>query len=210
MEIYQEKYGSCEIIFGPMGSGKTSKLTHELAMFADVGGKIGMKVLYINYIGDNRSTENNTQYVTTHSSQSKGNSKKIDEIKVEKLSEVDVSQYHVIGIDEGQFFSDIVETVRKWVLELNKKVIISSLDGDINMKPFGQVSQLICICEPDSIHKLASRCINCLYNGNPNVKAGFTKLRNNTTGSDITNYINIGGMDEYIPLCMKCYKEYMI
>jgi len=118
--------GSCKIIFGPMFSGKSTKLRQEITTLADVG----LKTLYINHSIDNRKTEAYDQIITTHHSGFKGLSDKIDVIKINALSRIDVSMYDAIAIDEGQFFDDIDEVVREWVLKDAKIVIIASLDGD--------------------------------------------------------------------------------
>src|SRR5437016_5373645 len=96
-------HGSCKIIFGPMFSGKSTRLREEITRFADTGSI----PLYINNFIDNRKTESQDQNITTHHSGFKGLSNKVVAIKVKNLSTVDVSEYDVIGIDEGQFFEDL-------------------------------------------------------------------------------------------------------
>ena len=59
----------------------------------------------------------------------------------------------VIGIDESQFFDDLVEFVLA-IERLNKIVIIAGLDGDSERKPFGQILQCIPLC--DSVVKLTA------------------------------------------------------
>lgn len=139
--------GSCKIIFGPMFSGKSTKLRQEMTTLADVGAK----VLYINHSKDSRNTESFDSNITTHHSGYKGLSNKIRPIKASKLSEIEINNYDAIGIDEGQFFDDLEVTVRDWVLNKNKHVIIASLDGNFLMGTFGQASRLISICDSGNI-----------------------------------------------------------
>lgn len=197
--------GSLEaIIFGPMYAGKTTKLMQRLTMFADVG----VPVLYINHVIDDRVTESSDDVVTSHNSQYKGSSHKVETIKVSSLDGVDVSRYSVIGIDEGQFFSDIVETVRKWVLEEGKHVFIASLDGDSNIKPFGRVHELICLCSPKGLYKLEAKCMNCLAESLNSdqfslVPAGFTFKK----AGDNSKQQDVGGVDKYLAVCLRCYQD---
>lgn len=204
--------GSLEaIIFGPMYAGKTTKLMQRLTMFADVG----VPVLYINHIVDDRVTEASDDIVTTHNSQYKGSSHKVDKIKVSVLDSVDISKYSVIGIDEGQFFSDIVGTVRKWVLEEGKHIFIASLDGDSNIRPFGRVHELICLCSPKGLYKLEAKCMNCLSKSLNSdqfslVPAGFTYKKNtDTSQQDISasQQQDIGGIDKYLAVCLRCHHD---
>lgn len=196
--------GSCEIIFGPMFSGKTSTLLGELTESAD----IGLKVLYINHQRDVRDTEFYSYETSTHSSQFKGISDKLTCRKTEFLKNVAVDHYDVIGIDEGQWFEDLVEVVREWVLEKNKRVVIASLDGSFKMESFGHAHKLVCLCDPGGIKKLGARCKRCMLKNKPYrhyrlVPAGFT-IR--TQGGNAL--IESGGAESYEAVCMKCYKEY--
>ena len=93
-----EEPGKLEkIILGPMFSGKTTELNSGLTIRAD----LGESVAYINHIKDTRSKN----IMSTHSSCLKL-SPLITYIEVECLSEVDISKYRVIGVDEFQFFND--------------------------------------------------------------------------------------------------------
>ena len=64
----------------------------------------------------------------------------------------------VFGIDEGQFYPDLVEGVESF-LRRDKIVIISALDGDFERKPFGQIPELIPLS--DDIVKLRAICMRC-------------------------------------------------
>lgn len=195
------------IFFGPMFSGKTSKLLHRLTTCADVG----MNVLYINHSIDNRDTEKKDVHVTTHHSLFNGlDNNKIRATKTSRLDDVDVSCYDVIGVDEGQFFPDIVESVRKWVLRYNKLVFIASLDGDANIQPFGRVHELICLCSPKGLYKLEAKCMNCLSRGVEErhlhfVPAGYSFRKENDR--DEGDQEDVGGADKYMALCLKCHQE---
>lgn len=197
--------GSCELIFGPMFARKTSLLTAELNESSD----IELKCLYINNSKDVRDTKYYSDSISSHSSQFSGLSDKVDRKKETYLKDIDIDKYDVIGIDEGQFFDDLNEVVRIWVLEKNKRVIIASLDGDFNMNPFGQAHLLICLCEPGGIKKLGARCKRCMIKKKPYrhyrlIPAGFTRLNVDT---DNTSQILVGGQEEYEAVCMKCHIE---
>lgn len=197
--------GSCEIYFGPMFAKKTTLMTHDISTYSD----LGFKTLYINSQLDERVTTSVTENATSHSSQFRGLPATVDTIKVSNLSMVDVSPYQVIGIDEAQFFDDLELCVRKWVLELHKKVIIASLDGDVDMKPFGQAHRLICLCEPGMVRKLGAICEGCLVVERPylrmsTVPTGFTRSRKTKVKNESKSNIDVGGKDKYLPVCMKC------
>lgn len=196
--------GSCSIIFGPMFSGKTTELARQVVECAD----IELSCLYINHTIDVRETEFFSSIVSSHSSGFKGISEKVECIKVSTLNNINIDNYDVIGIDEGQFFDDIVENVRDWVLNKNKKVIIASLDGKFNIETFGNVHRLICLCDPGGIRKLGARCKRCMLKTNTYrhyrlVPAGFT-MRLVGGKSDVL----VGGDDIYESVCLKCHKEH--
>lgn len=192
--------GSLTVIFGPMFSGKTTRLIQELTRFVDVTLEShNTKCLLINHIFDDRNSEVG---VSSHSSSFKGVSLNIDVVQSLNLSKVDVENYDVIGIDEGQFFEDL-HTVRQWVRK-NKNVIISGLISDSFMKPFGQIYTLI--PESDNViqcHSICSECIKkCGRIVTPDLlssmKAPFT-FRIDSANKD--SQVLVGASDKYIPVC---------
>ncbi len=212
---WKQDVGSCKIIFGPMFSSKTMTLINELTMCAD----IGFKVLYVNHSVDERITESGDRMVSSHSSQFHHLSDKIESKKINSLTKLNVSEYDVIGIDEGQFFDDLELAIRKWVLDLNKSVIVASLDGNYLKKSIGQAKELICLCEPGGIIKLAARCMKCLKQTSPIkrinlIPAGFT-IKTKSRDKDERNKderntdIDVGGKDKYMAVCMKCHQEHI-
>ena len=136
-----------EIILGCMFSGKSTELLRRCNRYK----AIGISIVLINHSLDIR-TDNS---IRTHDG-TKGVAIKLTSL----MSLVHDKQYRnilysssVIGIDEGQFFDDLVEFVLAFE-RLNKIVIIAGLDGDSERKPFGQLLQCIPLC--DSVVKLTA------------------------------------------------------
>lgn len=191
------------IILGSMFSGKTRELVNQITSRADVMQIVDktIRTLLITHTFDTREdVAKSADGVTTHNSGFNGLSPYIHTIGSSSLSNVDVSKYSVIGIDEGQFFDDLAKVVRKWVVEDKKQVVISSLDGDFRMKPFGQTLQLIPLA--DSVQKRHAICVPCLKEGKK-VKAYYTAKISGTA-----NQKESGGTDKYRPVCMECHNKY--
>ncbi len=79
---------------------------------------------------------------------------------IQQIKQIDhiVEKVDVIGIDEGQFYPDLVERVEDYVRK-DKIVIISALDGTFERKPFGQIPQIIPLA--DDVIKLRAICMQC-------------------------------------------------
>ncbi len=203
MSDHQTHYAYLEIILGPMFSGKTSRLVeiYKKCKFCDIS------VSVINHSIDNRYDE---ELLSTH------DKIKIPCIKTDKLMElydnkliinldeliciprlkeiVQILQSEVILINEGQFFPDLQEFVKK-MLFLNKKIYVCGLDGDFERKKFGQILDLIPLC--DKVTKLTSLCSLC-KNGTYGI---FSKRITNEKEQTIV------GSDNYIPVCRDCYEK---
>ena len=171
-----------DIILGSMYSGKSTELLRRLSRY----DAIDQHTLLINHTYDTRTGES----VKTHSNMVK------DAIKIDslmKLLDMDVfKKSFVIGIDEAQFFPDLLEFVK--YCEKNKTVIISGLDGDYNREPFGQI--LLCIPLCDSVVKLTAMDM-ISKDGTPGI---FTKriCENN-------EQILIGSNEHYVSVSRKNY-----
>ena len=184
--------GYLELIIGPMFSGKTSKLLeiYKQCMFCNI------PVSIVNHSLDKRYHE------TMISSHDKimapcMQSNELNELWSTKSNEIDknmLKQSDIILINEGQFFPDLYEVVLD-MLKHNKIIYISGLDGDFERKKFGDILDLIPLC--DKVTKLQSLCSRC-KNGTPGIfSMRLTKEKEQT----------IVGSENYIPVCRKCYNR---
>ena len=116
--------GSLDCIIGSMKSGKSSELLRRLT----IDSEIGYKVLYINSSKDTRCLDG-VPYSTHNPLFINGlKSENIDSIAVFNLSVgINVENYDVIGIDEAQFFEDLVESVLIWVEKYHKYLLYLSM-----------------------------------------------------------------------------------
>ncbi len=186
--ISDNSAGYLEIVIGPMFSGKTSRLVeiYKQCKLCDI------KVTVINHRIDERY---DAELLSTH------DKVKIPCIKIDKLmdlfantNEKELNTSEVILINEGQFFSDLEKFV-KILLQKGKKIFICGLDGDFEQKKFGQILDLVPLC--DKITKLTSLCLMC-KNGRPGI---FSKRISNETQQTVVGY------DNYIPVCRSCYEK---
>jgi len=189
-----------ELIIGPMYSSKTTMLLeiHKQCIFCNI------PVIIINHSIDTRYHES---MVSTHD--------KIMApcIQTTRLSDVwyytdldshfnrEKSDRHiklrssdVILINEGQFFEDLYEVVLD-MLKYNKRVFICGLDSDFERKKFGQILDLIPLC--DKVNKLTSLCSQC-KDGTP----GIFSMRLSSEKQQ-----TLVGSNNYIPVCRKCYEN---
>jgi thymidine kinase len=196
------KSGYLEIILGGMYAGKTSRLVeiYKQCKFCNI------KVTVINHSIDNRYDE---ELLSTH------DQIKIPCIKTERLFDIwtddidmesdvglvprindkfNVAMSSVILINEGQFFQDLQDFVNK-LLEHKKNIYVCGLDGDFERKKFGQILDLIPLC--DKVTKLTSLCSLC-KNGAPGI---FSKRITSEKEQTIV------GSDNYIPVCRNCYDK---
>lgn len=184
-----------EIIIGGMYAGKTSRLVeiYKQCNFCNI------PVTVINHSIDNRYGDD---MLSTHD-QIKIPCIKTEhlfdiltdlknELKNEKMDNFMLATSNVILINEGQFFDDLVDFV-KLLLVNGKKIYVCGLDGDFERKKFGQILDLIPLC--DKVTKLTSLCSIC-KNGTPGI---FSKRISTEKEQTVV------GSDNYIPVCRNCY-----
>ena len=193
-----------ELIIGPMFSGKTSYLIniYKQYIFCNI------PILAINHSLDTRyskthMTNHDLTTIPCHLIDSLNDLFTNDECTNDECTNdectnnSDLKELYnnskVVIINEGQFFGDLQENVKK-MLNDNKKVYIAGLDSDFRREKFGYMLDLIPIC--DNIVKLTSLCSIC-KNG---TKAIFSmRITDETTQTLIGN-------SNYIPVCRTCYK----
>uniref|UniRef100_A0A0A9WWZ4 Thymidine kinase n=4 Tax=Lygus hesperus TaxID=30085 RepID=A0A0A9WWZ4_LYGHE len=175
-----KKKGKLQVVFGPMFSGKTSELIRRVQRY----NLAGYRCLVVRYTHDNRYS---TDSVATHDGMA------LNAILTSKLCDIShlVEPYDVIGIDEGQFFPDIVEFCEAQS-DSGKKVVVAALDGTYQRAAFGRVLGLIPLAE--EVLKLNSICMSC------SAEAPFTKRIGRETEVEV-----IGGAEKYMSVCQDCY-----
>jgi thymidine kinase len=191
-------HGHLKIVLGSMYSGKSSELKMDRNDWLSIKG---IRILVVNYSKDKRYTDEDM--VMTH------NKEGVKCTRVECLSEITNGEcydsvgniilpvnYDLILIDEGQFYSDLRDNIIHWVDILKKTVFIYGLDGNFKREKFGQIMDLIPLC--DEVIKKKAHCILC----NNGTKALFTwKMEDNENSK-----IDIG-TDKYVALCRKHYNR---
>jgi thymidine kinase len=202
MENIKREYpeGYLELLFGPMFSGKSTRLLFKLSSMADQR----FRCLYINSYKDERETESQDKYVTTHNSSYSTLSPKIHCLKVKSLTEVNFLNYDYIAVDEFQFFDseEDVQCIIDWVTIYGKYVCVASLDGDYSRRKFGRVFDLI--PHADEIVKTTAYCDMCRDNYGKLVKAPFTARMTSDTTAEL-----VGGKDIYKAMCRTCHDFHM-
>ena len=171
--------------------GKSTELVRRIRRFTAAK----KKCIVLKHISDKQ--RNQVDDVTTHDLQTfkaVTYSTLTDFINHENLYHVDV-----IGIDEGQWFKDVV-----WLSEIlancGKIVIIAALDGSFQRKPFlyldgSSILNLIPLAE--EVIKLTAICQYC------SKSASFTKRIVESKEIEL-----IGGAESYHATCRACfYKE---
>ena len=182
--------GYLEIILGSMYAGKTSRLIEIYKQYLFCN----LKVLVINHSIDTRYNTNNLDenniLLSTHD-QMKIPCIQIDILQTQQQYIID-NNIEIILINEGQFFKDLYDFIN-WGLSYNLKIYVCGLDGDFERNKFGQILDIIPLC--DKVYKLTSLCAIC-KNGTPGI---FSKR--------ITNELEqtVIGSDNYLPVCRKCY-----
>jgi thymidine kinase len=187
LAIENKPNGYLEVIVGPMFSGKTSRIINLYKQYK----YCNIPVIVVNHNDDNRY---DNELLSNHDN-IKIACFKCYEIKemIAKYYTLLNTQHVVILINEGQFFDDLYDSVSYLVNDMDKCVYVCGLDGDFKSNKFGQILDLIPIC--DNVYKLHSICVKC-KNGK---RAIFTNRKTNDKEQKLI------GVDTYEPLCRKCY-----
>ena len=179
--------GKIKLFLGPMFSGKSTLLANTVIKYTYKN----KKTIFVNFDGDKRYDSEGK--IVTHELV------KYEALSCHSLNEVmpELEKFDVIGIDEGQFFSDLVEACDKLCKE-GKIVVVAALSGNFKMEPFDNVSKLI--SKADRVKLLKAYCAFCQK------QAGFT-LRTVRDDKEIL----IGAGDIYKPVCKAChYKNSLV
>ena len=183
--------GYLELGIGCMFSGKTSWLLETYKKFT----YCKTSVIVINHSEDTRYHES---MLSTHDKLMIPCMQLSTFDEIMNSSEPDIldkiMSVDIVLINEGQFFEGLVPFV-KYLLENCKVVYVCGLDGDFKQERFGEILDLIPIC--DKVHKFRALCADC-KNG---THAIFSYRINSDTQQKVI------GSDNYLPLCRKCLHD---
>ena len=178
---------SLDIVLGPMWAGKSSHIIGKIRRYRAIGWNV---LVVVNPL-DNRY---GSQVVSSHDKE------QISALAVKDLDTLfEDSQYlsaKLVVIEEAQFYKGLYDFVKTAVERDKKHVMCVGLDGDADRKPFGEILQLIPLC--DTVEKITSLCAEC-GDGTP---ALFT---HRFTPSQ--EQIQVGAEHTYAPFCRKHFLE---
>ncbi|KAI0218122.1 Thymidine kinase, cytosolic [Lamellibrachia satsuma] len=172
--------GQIQVIFGPMFSGKTTELMRRLKRYQ----LASYECLIIKYAKDERYEKNG---IATHDKQTLPATSAVELNSLVSMA----LQCDVIGVDEGQFFPDIIEFCER-LANKGKTVIVAALDGTFQRQGFGDILNLVPLAE--SVVKLTAVCMECCE------EASFTKRKGKEKEVEV-----IGGAEKYLAVCRACY-----
>jgi len=173
-----------ELIIGPMFAGKTTTLISKIEIYALTGKTCVIVRSTVDTRTDHVQTHRNLIYT--------GDVLKVANLNDSKIAKL--SEYDVIGFDEGHFFDgkELVKLVNK-LIDKGKLVFISMLKSDNNRIPFPFTGHLV--ARASNIILLKAVCDVCKQH-----VAIHTKRKN---WDDPKTFV--GGSELYYPCCDKCW-----
>jgi thymidine kinase len=202
-----------KLFIGPVSSGKT----REMLLTIDRAYYSGKRCIVLKPMIDVRTSGDSVE-------SRQGGYNRATVIRSERilsaLSEEDVMNADVVGIDEAQFFPDLLEGVtRIRSMGMGKAVIVAGLDASWKGTPFptdGITSdplQLIPHC--DKAKKLTARCTYCGKRAMYSIRTPAAPMAPATPATPATSatpastsLISIGGSEKFIPVCLECRRKY--
>ncbi len=173
--------GWIEVICGSMFSGKTEELIRRLnrAYIAKQKVEIFKPAIDVRYDNEN---------VVSH------NENKIRSTPVNFANDILLlaSGCEIVGIDEAQFFDDLLVEVCVKLANSGKRVIVAGLDMDFEGNPFGSMPALMAVSE--FVTKVHAICMSCGDVASYSYRLATSKER-----------VLLGETQEYEARCRKCF-----
>lgn len=179
--------GKLIIHTGSMFSGKTSSLKRDLNRFKIAGYRTKIFKPKVDTREVGKITIHGEDSITATTINS------IDEL----IKDVEENNLNVVGIDEVQFLSDDIDTIKEGMYSLLRKgvtVVMAGLDMDYNGIPFEVVKEFLPLA--DYLHKHHAVCTLC------GTDAWVSHRKIKSEGR-----VLIGAEGEYEPLCRSCYEK---
>ena len=187
MHLYPRDIGWIEVICGSMFSGKTEELIRRLRR-AEIARQ---RVQIFKPALDNRY---DMERIVSHN---KLSLESVPLLEIEQVYDHLHSDTEVVGIDEGQFFSESLVSIAEDLADRGIRVIVAALDQDFRGQPFGPIPRLLCVAE--YITKTLAICVVC---GNP------ANRSQRVLGGD--SLVQVGSRDYYEARCRTCFRPEVI
>lgn len=180
------------VVLGPMFAGKSSRA---LAKANHLSG-IGMKVLYVKPSIDTRGIT----YIHSGGITS-------DEVSIKavnSLSELDITPYNAVILDEAQFFPDLLH-VLQWENDVDM-VFVAGLNTNYRGEQFNNMITISTYA--DEVTHCYARCSGTVKGPCPHANnqyectAQFTKRT-----VENVDQVLIGGQEYYRPQCRRCFSS---
>lgn len=169
-----------EVEVGPMFAGKTTSLINKIRQCEET--KIVIKPKKDDrYDGDAIVSHKKESYPALNAEKLMDLVPHIEKLKIRN-----------VFIDEGHFFSDLVEFVNHHYIQ-SIRVVIAGLDSDYLMKPFESMTGATLAARTVTKHK--ATCLRCRQ------YAEYTARYD----TDDNQRIRVGGSGTYYPCCVKCH-----
>ena len=179
----KQQKGWIEVVCGSMFSGKTEELIRRLkrAEFAKLKVEIYKPSVDIRY------DEND---VVSH----QGTTIRSTPVPAAENILLLANDVDVIGIDEAQFFDEQLPNACEKLANAGIRVIVAGLDMDFSGKPFGPIPSLL--AKAEYVTKVHAICMTC---------GDLAQFSHRKIASE--SLVLLGEVDEYEPLCRKCYTK---
>lgn len=179
-------YSGITLIYGPMFSGKTTKLIEIYKeMLAQKKNCIAINYELDTRYGKNKIISHDGLVINCYSITN------IDDFINNSATKELISSADFIFINEAQFFDSILENVLYLTNILKKNVVLCGLDLDYKRQKFGTMMDLL--SKATNVFKMTGKCVKC---------NGLSCYSHRIVSSYFQILI---GTSEYIPLCETCY-----
>ena len=207
------RVGEIHVITGPMFAGKTSALARKLATARSSGNAVFAitSSLEAERFGARAETSLVTHDGDAFTGDEEGVCNTIEgcdfgEARVRAIGTENgwtfasedakaLERADVVAVDEAQFMPGLIDFALECAEKRGQIVYIAGLDGDYRRRRFGEVLDLIPMC--DSVTRLRGTCAEC-----GRASSFSRRVVDLGDGEDV---VSVGGSEKYAPACRACY-----
>jgi len=186
--------GYLEVVTGPMFSGKTEELIHQLKRAA-IGKK---RIQVFKHTIDTRYGSDEKLY--SHAGLTFTSSLITDAKEILKRI---TTRSHIIAIDEAQWFGEDIVNVVNELLRQKKHILVSGLALTFDRQPFHPMPALMAMA--DKVTKLTAICSICGDEAVFHKRISDSKKKLSAFKAD-PSFVS-KSQDEYQPRCRGCYEK---